>query len=88
MAILGKQDQMAISQFLREHLLGRVFTTFSTGGMAAAMVGMAGFGWAADEIGPAASLVGIGLVLLMTAVVTVHVSRRDFTLLKPVAASA
>ena len=71
-----------------EHLLGRVFTTFSTGGMAAAMVGMAGFGWAADEIGPAASLVGIGLVLLMTAVVTVHVSRRDFTLLKPVAASA
>ena len=24
MAILGKQDQMAISQFLREHLLGRV----------------------------------------------------------------
>jgi DHA3 family macrolide efflux protein-like MFS transporter len=69
-----------------EHLLGRVFTTFSTGGMASAMVGMAGFGWAADEIGPAASLVGIGLVLLLTAVVTVHVSRRDFSLLKPATA--
>src|SRR6185436_16460671 len=29
-------------------LLGRVFTTFSTGSMASAMAGMAGFGWAAD----------------------------------------
>jgi MFS family permease len=61
-----------------EHLLGRVFTTFSTGGMASSMVGMAGFGWAADEIGPAASLVGIGLALLLTAMVTIHVSRRDY----------
>lgn len=60
-----------------EHLLGRVFTTFSTGGMAAAMVGMAGFGWAADAVGPAASLIGIGLLLLLTAVVTMQVSRRD-----------
>jgi MFS transporter, DHA3 family, macrolide efflux protein len=46
---------------------------------------MAGFGWAADEIGPAASLIGIGLILLLTAIVTVHVSRRDFSL-NPVAA--
>ena len=61
-----------------EHLLGRVFTTFNTGGMASAMVGMAGFGWASDEIGPAASLVGIGLALLLTAMVTIHVSRRDY----------
>ncbi len=61
-----------------EHLLGRVFTTFSTGGMASSMVGMAGFGWASDEISPAASLVGIGLALLLTAMVTIHVSRRDY----------
>jgi MFS family permease len=74
-----------IQEVTPEHLLGRVFTTFSTGGMASAMVGMAGFGWAADEIGPAASLIGIGLILLLTAIVTVHVSRRDFSL-KPVAA--
>ncbi|MBA2486866.1 MAG: MFS transporter [Nitrospira sp.] len=60
-----------------EHLLGRVFTTFSTGGMASAMVGMVGFGWAADALGPAVSLIGIGLLLLLTAVVTVQVSRRD-----------
>ena len=60
-----------------EHLLGRVFTTFSTGGMASAMVGMVGFGWAADALGPAVSLIGIGLLLLLTAAVTVRVSRQD-----------
>ena len=49
------------------HLLGRVFTSFATGGMASSMAGMAGFGWAADNIGPAASLGGISLILLMTA---------------------
>ena len=68
-----------------EHLLGRVFTTFSTGGMASAMVGMAGFGWAADALGPAASLLGIGLLLLLTAGVTVQVSRRDLAV-RPVVA--
>ncbi|MGH7229205.1 MAG: MFS transporter, partial [Nitrospiraceae bacterium] len=51
------------------HLLGRVFTTFSTGSMSSAMAGMAGFGWAADTVGPAASLIGIGLILLGTATV-------------------
>ncbi|NJN70697.1 MAG: MFS transporter [Nitrospira sp.] len=49
------------------HLLGRVFTSFATGGMASSMAGMAGFGWAADTIGPAASLGGISAILLMTA---------------------
>lgn len=50
------------------HLLGRVFTSFATGGMASSMAGMAGFGWAADTIGPGASLVGISILLLTTAV--------------------
>ena len=49
------------------HLLGRVFTSFATGGMAASMAGMAGFGWAADAIGPATCLGGISLILLLTA---------------------
>ncbi|MGQ0812546.1 MAG: MFS transporter [Nitrospiraceae bacterium] len=56
------------------HMLGRVFTTFSTGSMSSAMAGMAGFGWAADAMGPGASLVGIGLVLLVTAVVAARFS--------------
>jgi len=58
------------------HLLGRVFTTFSTGSMSSAMAGMAGFGWAADAVGPAASLIGIGLILLGTATVAALFSHR------------
>ncbi len=58
-----------------EHLLGRVFTTFSTGSMASAMAGMAGFGWAADNMGPHVSLLGIGVVLLGTAGVAAFSSR-------------
>ena len=58
------------------HLMGRVLTTFSTGSMAAAMVGMSGFGLIADKIGPAQSLVGLGLVLLLTAYVAFLFSHR------------
>ena len=58
-------------------LLGRVFTTFSTGAMASAMTGMAGFGWVTDVVGPAASLVGIGTLLLATAAVAAAFSRRN-----------
>jgi MFS family permease len=61
-------------------LLGRVFTTFSTGSMASAMAGMAGFGWAADTMGPHVSLLGIGLVLLCTACVAALSCRRFRTL--------
>jgi hypothetical protein len=49
-------------------LLGRVFTSFATAAMASSMAGMAGFGWAADTLGPYASLAGISIILLMTAV--------------------
>jgi MFS family permease len=65
-----------LQELTPEFLLGRVFTTFSTGAMASAMAGMAGFGWAADAIGPAASLVGIGVVLLCTATVAAAFSQR------------
>ncbi|BCA56179.1 putative Permease, MFS family [Nitrospira sp. KM1] len=65
-----------LQELTPENLLGRVFTTFSTGAMASAMAGMAAFGWAADAIGPAESLLGIGLVLLGTAIVTAAFSRR------------
>jgi uncharacterized membrane protein HdeD (DUF308 family) len=65
-----------LQELTPEPLLGRVFTTFSTGAMASAMAGMAAFGWIADTAGPAASLVGIGLLLLGTATVAVAFSRR------------
>jgi MFS family permease len=57
-------------------MLGRVFTTFSTGSMASAMAGMAGFGWAADTMGPHVSLLGIGFVLLFTACIAALSCRR------------
>jgi len=66
-----------LQELTPEHLLGRVFTTFSTGAMAAAMAGMAGFEWATDVIGPSASLIGIGVLLLGTAAVAAAFSRRQ-----------
>jgi len=66
-----------LQELTPEPLLGRVFTTFSTGAMAAAMAGMAGFGWATDVIGPSASLIGIGVLLLGTAAVAAAFSRRQ-----------
>jgi hypothetical protein len=36
--------------------------------MASSMAGMAGFGWLTDTLGPFVSLVGISIILLMTAV--------------------
>lgn len=65
-----------LQELTPEHLLGRVFTMFSSGGMAFAMAGMLGFGWAADAIGPTLSLIGIGVVLLVTALAAAQFSRR------------
>ena len=68
-----------LQELTPDHMLGRVFTTFSTGAMSSAMAGMAGFGWAADAVGPGASLVGIGLILLGTAIVAAQFGRRCMT---------
>jgi MFS transporter, DHA3 family, macrolide efflux protein len=62
------------------HMLARVMTTFSTGGMFAAMLGMTAFGWAADALGAAISLFGIGLILMMTALMAARFSRRCETI--------
>ncbi|HAP41150.1 MAG TPA: MFS transporter, partial [Nitrospira sp.] len=66
-AVLNPIVWALLQEVTPEHLIGRVLTTFSVGSMASAMAGMTGFGWVADAIGPAASLVGLGLVLLLTA---------------------
>ncbi len=75
-----------LQELTPERLLGRVFTTFNTGGMSTAMAGMAGFGWAADSLGPEASLMGIGLTLLLTAAVA-EVFRRRLQAMAPVPSS-
>jgi MFS family permease len=76
-AVLNPVVWALLQESTPSHLMGRVFTTFSTGSMAAAMVGMSGFGWVADAIGPAASLIGLGLVLLLTAYVATYFARQS-----------
>jgi len=76
-AVLNPVVWALLQEITPSHLLGRVLTTFSTGSMAAAMVGMSGFGWVADAIGPAASLIGLGFVLLLTACVATQFARRS-----------
>ena len=75
-AVLNPVVFALLQEVTPSHLMGRVLTTFSTGSMAAAMVGMSGFGWIADAIGPAESLIGLGLVLLLTAFVATYFSRQ------------
>ncbi len=64
-----------LQEMTPHHMLSRVFTTFSAGGMSAAMAGMLGFGWSADQLGSGVTLFGIGLLLLGTACVAAHFSR-------------
>ncbi len=71
-AIMNPVVWALLQEVTPEHLMGRVLTTFSTGSMATAMAGMTGFGWIADAVGPAQSLIGLGLVLLLTAAVAIR----------------
>jgi MFS family permease len=51
-------------------LRGRVFSVLNTGAMSASMLGMVGFGWTADRLGPVMSLLGMTAVFAVTAGVT------------------
>lgn len=75
-AIMNPIVWALLQEVTPQHLMGRVLTTFSTGSMAAAMAGMTGFGWIADAVGPAQSLIGLGLMLLLTAVVAIRFMRQ------------
>lgn len=75
-AIMNPVVWALLQEVTPEHLMGRVLTTFSTGSMAAAMAGMTGFGWIADAVGPAQSLIGLGVMLLLTAVVAIRFMRQ------------
>ena len=58
-----------------DRLVARILTIYGTGAMAAAIVGMTVFGWVTQQFGERASVVGIGLILMMTAVVAVGFRR-------------
>ena len=84
-AIMNPIVWALLQEVTPQHLMGRVLTTFSTGSMAAAMAGMTGFGWIADAVGPAQSLIGLGLMLLLTAVVAFRFMRQSVILQPAVA---
>ena len=86
-ALLNPVVWALLQEITPTHMMGRVLTTFSTGSMAAAMAGMMGFGWAADAVGPGASLVVLGVLLLVTAGVAILFSRGRGAALNPVPAS-
>ena len=54
-----------------ERLVARVLTIYGTGAMTAAIAGMTTFGWITQQFGERASVVGIGIILLATAVLVV-----------------
>jgi DHA3 family macrolide efflux protein-like MFS transporter len=60
-----------LQEMTPEDLRGRVFSVLNTGAMSASMLGMVGFGWTADRVGPIVSLFGMTAVFAMTAGVTV-----------------
>ena len=57
------------------HMVGRVLSLYTTGAMTAAIAGMTTFGWIAQEFGERTSVIGIGLMLFVTALTAVALSR-------------
>jgi MFS transporter, DHA3 family, macrolide efflux protein len=58
-----------------QQLVGRVLTIYGTGAMASAIAGMTMFGWVTQEYGEWASVVGIGVVLIVTALLVLRFTR-------------
>jgi MFS transporter, DHA3 family, macrolide efflux protein len=56
-----------LQEMTPETLRGRIFAIFNTAAMSASMIGMVLFGWITDHVGPQVSLLGMGVILWMTA---------------------
>lgn len=56
-------------------MIGRVLGLYGTGSMTAAIGGISAFGWITEQQGPETGVLGIGLVLLVTALVAARMSR-------------
>jgi MFS transporter, DHA3 family, macrolide efflux protein len=56
-----------LQEMTPETLRGRIFAIFNTAAMSASMIGMVLFGWVADRVGPQTSLLGMGVILWVTA---------------------
>lgn len=56
-----------LQEMAPENLRGRIFSIFNTGAMSASMIGMVGFGWTTDRLGPQVSLFGMAAIFWITA---------------------
>lgn len=59
-----------------QRMVGRLLTVYGAAAMSAAMVGMTLFGWMMQKLGEKPGLLGIGLVLFLTAGMAGRISRR------------
>jgi MFS transporter, DHA3 family, macrolide efflux protein len=75
-----------LQEMTPDALRGRVFGIFNTGAMAASMIGMVAFGWAADRLGAHASLIGMTAIFGITAVALLLL--RQFGDLRPIHADS
>jgi MFS family permease len=64
-----------IQELAPSRMVGRVLGLYGTGAMTAAIGGISAFGWVMEQHGPETGVLGIGLVLLVTALVAARISR-------------
>ena len=64
-----------IQELAPSHMIGRVLGLYGTGAMTAAIGGISTFGWITEQHGPETGVLGIGLVLMVTALVATRMSR-------------
>lgn len=64
-----------IQELAPRQMIGRVLGLYGTGAMTAAIGGISAFGWITEQQGPETSLLGIALVLLLTALGATRMSR-------------
>ncbi|HET9394677.1 MAG TPA: MFS transporter, partial [Nitrospiraceae bacterium] len=64
-----------IQELAPKQMIGRVLGLYGTGSMTAAIGGISAFGWITEQQGPETGVLGIGLVLLVTALAAARMSR-------------
>jgi MFS family permease len=64
-----------IQEIAPSPMIGRVLGLYGTGSMTAAIGGISAFGWIMEQQGPETGVLGIGLILLVTALVAARMSR-------------
>jgi MFS family permease len=64
-----------IQELTPGHMIGRVLGLYGTGAMTAAIAGISAFGWITERYGPSTGLLGIGIVMFVTGLMAVRMSR-------------